>query len=109
MKEIFAILGILAILLLAGCAQQEQVKQGVLGNSLDANFKALAGNNKKLQAQVEGLELKVGVYQGIDGCKEKALVNFVEGNSIVQKTTLKDAFDRCNALFSTMKALAERG
>ena len=108
MREILAILGILALLLLMGCAQQEQVKQGVLGNSLDANFKALAGSSKKLQAQVESLELRVGVYQGIDSCKEKALVNFVEGNSIVQKTTLKDAFDRCDALFSAMKALSER-
>ena len=103
MKEIAALLAVFAVLLLAGCAQQTQPSP-----SLDKNFKALESQNKKLQAQIDGLNLKVGIYNSLNECKEKALVDFIDKNSGVQQTTLKDSLERCNSVFSAMKALAEK-
>ena len=76
-------------------------------SQLENKIKALESKNSKLAKQAEKLEMQVGVYKSLSDCKEKALVAFIDKSSGVMQTTLQDAFDRCNAIFSAMKALAE--
>jgi ABC-type oligopeptide transport system substrate-binding subunit len=107
--KLFAI-ALLLFLLLAvfGCVLTNPTSNSGTPSPDLNKIKALESNNKKLQAGIEQLQLQAGVYKSLNDCKEKALVIFIDGNTIVQKTTLKDAFDRCDVIFSAMKALAEK-
>jgi len=106
MKKVFLVLMLIfCAIILAGCTSINS--DSAKTKTLEDSVKKLQTANSKLSKSIEQLELKVGVYKSLNDCKEKALIDFIDKNSGVVQTTLFDAFDRCDAIFSMMKALAE--
>lgn len=109
-RLLLAVFGIAFLaLLFSGCAQQSLSAQDSNRLSgLEAKVRSLENSNKRLAAENEKISTLVGVYKSIEECRNNALVGFVDGNTAYQKTTLQDAFDRCDAVFSALQALAEQ-
>lgn len=110
MQKILTLALVLLIALaFSGCIQQSLGMQDENRLSgLEAKVKALESANKKLSAENERLDTLIGVYKSIDECRVNALVGFVDKNTVYQQTTLRDAFDRCDSVFSALQALAEQ-
>jgi len=106
--QALAIIALVVAVLLAGYILYSQSLAESKAASFESKLKALEDKNKQANAQIEQLQLQVGAYKSISDCKEKALVDFIDETSGVVKTTLKDEFDRCDSVFSTLKAFAEK-